>query len=128
MDFLTAVYLTYQTNAEEVLNEEIFISSKKLEWFVVEEKRYDSCICRIFTKLCLFYVIIQLLCFMFSGVVRLGQMKLRQKNKKKLHNIFADHLKNWNWIGQTYQQIFSNLPSKYLIIHFDINCPGICFV
>uniref|UniRef100_A0A3B5LRQ7 Tubulin-specific chaperone E n=1 Tax=Xiphophorus couchianus TaxID=32473 RepID=A0A3B5LRQ7_9TELE len=50
VDFLTAVYLTYQTNAEEVLNEEIFISSKKLEWFVVEEKRYDSCICRIFTN------------------------------------------------------------------------------
>ncbi|XP_032420024.1 tubulin-specific chaperone E [Xiphophorus hellerii] len=42
VDFLTAVYLTYQTNAEEVLNEEIFISSKKLEWFVVEEKRFEN--------------------------------------------------------------------------------------
>ncbi|KAM4751282.1 tubulin-specific chaperone E [Anableps anableps] len=42
VDFLTAVFMTYQTNTEEVLSEEIFVSSKKLEWFVVEEQRFEN--------------------------------------------------------------------------------------
>lgn len=42
VDFLTAVYMAYQCSTEEVLSEEIFVSSKKLEWVAVEEQRFES--------------------------------------------------------------------------------------
>uniref|UniRef100_A0A7N8X1Q3 Tubulin-specific chaperone E n=1 Tax=Mastacembelus armatus TaxID=205130 RepID=A0A7N8X1Q3_9TELE len=42
VDFLSAVRQVYQINAEEVLSEEISISSKKLTWEGVQERSFDS--------------------------------------------------------------------------------------
>ncbi|XP_047228704.1 tubulin-specific chaperone E isoform X2 [Girardinichthys multiradiatus] len=42
VDFLTAFYMTYQFSTEKVLSEEISISSKRLEWFAVQERRFES--------------------------------------------------------------------------------------
>ncbi|KAK5623409.1 hypothetical protein CRENBAI_014856 [Crenichthys baileyi] len=42
VDFLTAFYMTYQFNTEKVLSEEISISSKRVEWFAVQERRFES--------------------------------------------------------------------------------------
>uniref|UniRef100_A0A7N9AR12 Tubulin-specific chaperone E n=1 Tax=Mastacembelus armatus TaxID=205130 RepID=A0A7N9AR12_9TELE len=49
VDFLSAVRQVYQINAEEVLSEEISISSKKLTWEGVQERSFDtSCVCQMF--------------------------------------------------------------------------------
>lgn len=40
VDFLTAVRQVYQIDVDEVLSEEISISSKKLKWGGVKERRY----------------------------------------------------------------------------------------
>ncbi|XP_037546358.1 tubulin-specific chaperone E [Nematolebias whitei] len=42
VDFLTALQRTYEFNTEEVLSEEITVSSKKLEWLAVEARRFES--------------------------------------------------------------------------------------
>ncbi|XP_072239667.1 tubulin-specific chaperone E [Leuresthes tenuis] len=42
VDYLTAVQQTYQINMEEVLSEEIFISSRKCEWAVVKERSLED--------------------------------------------------------------------------------------
>lgn len=42
VDYLNAVQQLYEINADEVLSEEISISSKKLKWGGVKERRYDA--------------------------------------------------------------------------------------
>lgn len=42
VDYLTAVQQLYEVDAEEVLSEEMFISSKKLEWRGIKERRYEA--------------------------------------------------------------------------------------
>ncbi|XP_017291159.1 tubulin-specific chaperone E [Kryptolebias marmoratus] len=42
VDFLTAFRQTYEFNTEEVLSEKITISSKKLKWFGVKERRFEN--------------------------------------------------------------------------------------
>lgn len=42
VDFLTVVRQEYTIDREEVLSQEISISSRKLEWGKVKERRYDT--------------------------------------------------------------------------------------
>lgn len=42
VDYLTAVQQIYQIDTEEVLSEEIAISSKTLEWGSIKERRYEA--------------------------------------------------------------------------------------
>ncbi|XP_070778668.1 tubulin-specific chaperone E [Enoplosus armatus] len=42
VDFLTAVQQVYQIDSEEVLSEEISISSKKLKWGKIKERSFES--------------------------------------------------------------------------------------
>ncbi|XP_023255213.1 tubulin-specific chaperone E isoform X2 [Seriola lalandi dorsalis] len=42
VDYLAAVRQVYQVDTEEVLSEEISISDKKLKWWCVEERSYES--------------------------------------------------------------------------------------
>ncbi|XP_047433504.1 tubulin-specific chaperone E isoform X2 [Mugil cephalus] len=42
VDYVTAVRQVYRTDAEEVLSEEVSIFSKKLEWWAVEERSFET--------------------------------------------------------------------------------------
>lgn len=42
VDYLTAVQQLYEIDTEEVLSEEISVSSKKLKWGSIKERRYEA--------------------------------------------------------------------------------------